>query len=86
VALPREIESAGSASVFTEIEIDDDDPYWVVSAKGVAGYVQVGVSGRKFIESAGELRRLLITAAPLLALLAGAIGWWVAHRSRLGSL
>jgi signal transduction histidine kinase len=81
VTIPRELGSAGSASVFSVIEIENEDPYWVVSAKGVVGYVQVGVSSREFVKSAGQLGRVLVMAAPMLALLAGVMGWWIARQS-----
>jgi len=81
VAVPHELEAAGSESVFTVVDIPGDDPYWVVSTKGSVGYVQVGVSSRRFVESASHLGRVLIAAAPVLALLAGLIGWWTAKKS-----
>jgi len=80
--IPEElIRSEGSASVFNTILIPDGDPYWVVSAKGAVGYVQVGVSSREFVDSASELRRILASAAPVLALVVGGIGWWIANQS-----
>ncbi|HXV35611.1 MAG TPA: ATP-binding protein [Myxococcota bacterium] len=81
VGVPRELAAAGSASVFSVIEIPHGAPYWVVSAKSKVGYVQVGVSSRHFVESAGQLGQILVASAPVLALLAGAIGWWTARNS-----
>jgi len=81
VTVPHELDAADSESVFTVVDIKGDDPYWVVSAKAPVGYVQVGVSSRRFVESAGHLGQILIAAAPALALLAGLIGWWTAKKS-----
>jgi len=81
VMLPRELETASSASVFSVIEIENEDPYWVVSAKSAVGYVQVGISSREFVKSAGQLGRVLVAVAPVLALLAGVMGWWIARQS-----
>lgn len=81
VGLPPELEAAGSESVFSVIEIEGDSPYWVVSARGAEGTVQIGVSSREFVASAGQLGRVLVTAAPLLALIAGVAGWLIAKQS-----
>jgi len=82
VGIPQELfGSTRSNSVFTTVDIEDGDPYWVVSAKGAVGYVQVGVSSREFVNSASELRRILVAAAPVLAVLVGAMGWWIAQQS-----
>jgi heavy metal sensor kinase len=81
VRVPADVLEGRMHSMFSELDLEGDAPYWVVSARASLGFVQFGISSHEFVASAGQLRRVFLIGAPAFLLLTMFLGWWLAHLS-----
>jgi signal transduction histidine kinase len=82
VALAPGILSREQATMFREIDLGDEYPYWVLcSDAGAEGYVRVAVNARVFIRAAERIRTVMLGMAPLALVLSGALGLALARGS-----
>ncbi len=67
---------------YDEEELGGTFPYWVMaSAVPEGGFIQAAINSQRFVESAEHIREVFLLALPLLLLLTGSVGYWLARGS-----
>lgn len=82
VALAPGILSREQTTLFRELDLGDEYPYWVLcSDAGDEGFVRVALNARVFIRAAEHIRTVMLGVAPLALILAGGLGLVLARSS-----
>ena len=81
VPLLPSVAGGGRASAHEPVDVGLDEPYLVRAARVPGGYLQVGISSARFAGSAGHIRDVFLLALPIVVVLTGLMGWWLARGS-----
>ncbi len=82
VPLAPGILSREQTTLFRDLDLGDEYPYWVLcSDAGADGFVRVAVNARIFVRAAARIHAVLLGMAPVALLVVGGLGFALARGS-----
>lgn len=81
IGIPPEFSAKSQASLFYEVDLDQEYKYWVLAVSAGDSIIQVGTYSREFVRPVRRLRTVLLTTVPTVFLVTVFLGWWLARAS-----